>query len=697
MRRADFALGVDIGGTFTDLVLLDGRTGRVAVGKVLTSYGDLAKAVLEGIERLLGDERVAPRGVRLVVHGTTLATNALIERRGARTGLLVTRGFRDVLLMARESRYDIYDIELEVPPPLVPRALVREVTERMDAHGAVAVPLDPEDVRQAARELRDRGVEAVAVCLLHAYRNPAHERAVAAVLAEAAPGLAVSLSSDVVPDIREYERASTTVANAYVQPAIRRYLERLDEELRRIGIGGALLAMTSDGGTISVPAAVRYPVRLVESGPAGGALAAAWLGRQARVPDVIAFDMGGTTAKICVVDGGEPERSSDFEVARVYRFAKGSGLPLKVPGLEMIEIGAGGGSLARVDDLGLLKVGPESAGAMPGPACYGLGGTRPTVTDADLCLGYLDPDYFLGGEMRLDRDQAARAIAAGIGTPLGLTPARAAWGIHEIVNENMARAAKIHCLERGKDPRRYTLVAFGGAGPVHAFRVARALGIRQVLFPARAGVMSAFGFLVAPASFELIRAHPAPLGAADLAALNRLYAEMEAEGRALLRTGGVPAARMRVRRDAAIRYAGQSYELFVPLPAGRLGPAALRGAQAAFLRRYRSLYHRLNPDVPAELVRLRVVVAGPPPRVALERRRAGGPAARATKGVRRAYVHEAGDFVACPVYDRYALRPGTRFTGPAIVEERESTAVIGPGGVVTVDGDANLHVRLARA
>jgi N-methylhydantoinase A len=596
--------------------------------------------------------------------------------------------------MARESRYDIYDIELEVPPPLVPRALVREVTERLDAGGAAVVPLDPADVRAAVRELAARGVEALAVCFLHAYRNPAHERAAAAVAADAAPGLPVSLSSDVMPDIREYERASTTVANAYVQPAIRRYLAELEESLRRRGIGGQLLVMTSDGGTLGCEAAARYPVRLVESGPAGGALAAAWLGRQAGVQDVMAFDMGGTTAKICLVDGGAPERTTDFEVARVYRLARGSGLPLRTPVLDMIEIGAGGGSIARVGALGLLAVGPESAGAAPGPAAYGLGGVEPTVTDADLALGYLDPDYFLGGEMRLDPGRAAAAIAERVARPLGLDPTRAAWGIHEVVNEHMARAAKVHCLERGRDPRRYTLVAFGGAGPVHAFRVARALGIRDVLFPARAGVMSAFGFLVAPPAFELLRACPARLDEADPALVGRWLGEMEAEGRALLAGARVDPGAVRVERELAIRYVGQSYELSVPLPRDRPGRATLARAGQRFLRRYRARYHRLNPTVPLELVRLRVVVRGAPPAVALARPRGAASAAAARKGRRRAFMPEAGGFVDCPVYDRAALPPGARLAGPAIVEERESTAVIGPGGVARVDAFQNLRVRV---
>ena len=696
-QRADGALGVDIGGTFTDLVLLDRASGWLNVGKVLTTYDDVARGVLDGTRQVLAQGACPAGQVRTVVHGTTLVTNALIERRGARTALIVTRGFRDLLEMSRESRYDIYDIGIEVPAPLVPRALVFEVTERMDAHGEPAVPFVADELRQIAGELRARGVQAVAVCLLHAFRNPAHERAIAALLERETPEIVVSISSEVMPDIREYQRASTTVANAYVQPTIRVYMDRLREGLRRLAVQAPLLIMTSDGGTISCDTANRYPIRLVESGPAGGALAAAYLGRRAGLRDVIAFDMGGTTAKICVVDAGEPARASEFEVARVYRFAKGSGLPLHVPVLQMIEIGAGGGSVAGVDHMGLLKVGPESAGATPGPACYGLGGAVPTVTDADLYLGYLDPGYFLGGAMPLDRARAVRAIEDMVAKPLGISTTRAAWGIHEVVNENMARAAKVHCLEQGKDPRAYTLVAFGGAGPVHAFRVAAALGIRQILFPPEAGVMSALGFLVAPPALELLRAYVTPLAAADPAVVNRLYRDMEEEGRALLATAGVPAGQTTVRREAAVRYAGQSYELFVPVRGGTLGKTDLARIRARFVRQYRARYHRLTPDVPAEVVNWRVVVAGPEPRVRLRHRRDVGEARRARKGTRDIYLPEARRFVHCPVYDRYGLKDGARFRGPAIVEERESTVVIGPGSVAEVDAYHNLRVALSAA
>ncbi len=686
-------LGVDIGGTFTDFVLLDEVSGRAMTGKVLTRRDDLAGGVLLGVQELLARYDIPGRAVRKVVHGTTLATNALIERRGARTALVVTRGFRDILMLARESRYDIFDVDLEVPRPLVPRRLVFEVTERVAADGAVVEPLALDEVAAIARSLEAQRIDAVAVCLLHSFRNPQHERDLGAALAALVPDIAVSLSSDVMPDVREYERASTTVANAYVQPVMRSYLDRLADGLRAAGVPAEPLLIGSDAGTVGRAAALRYPVRLVESGPAGGALAASFLGTRAGEKNLIAFDVGGTTAKICVIDDGQPERADDFEVARVHRFAKGSGLPLKVPVIEMIEIGAGGGSIARVDELGLLRVGPDSATADPGPACYGRGGELPTVTDADLCLGYLDEHFFLGGAMRLDRALALDAIRRHVAEPLGLEPMRAAWGIHAVVNDNMARAAKVHCLERGKDPRDYVLLAYGGAGPVHAAPVAAALGIRRVLYPLRAGVMSALGFLAAPVAFERMRADIGPLDAVDLGRANRILAELAAEAGELVRAAGVRAAACVVKREAAVRFAGQSYTLPVPLPNARIARPHLDAVRARFIADYRERYYRLNPDVPIEIVSWRVTVTGPKPDLDLAPIDAAGRSAR--KGTRRVYFAEAGRFVDCAVYDRFALAPGRRLRGPAVIEEPESTAVIGPGSAAVVDRDGNLIATLA--
>ena len=688
-KPARYFLGVDIGGTFTDFALLDAASGVMHAAKVLTNYGDLARGVLDGVLEL---EALAPGcrpAIERVIHGTTLATNALIQRRGAKTALLVTAGFRDLLELARESRFDIYDIDIELPKPLVPRSRVFEIAERIDAQGGVVTALDETSVRAAIEAMRAQDLQAVAVCLLHSFRNPEHERRIAAILSQALPGVAVSISSDVMPDIREYERASTTAANAYVQPAIRSYLDRLAAGLRDEGVAAPLAVMTSDGGIVSCDTAIRYPVRLIESGPAGGAIASIYFAKRARADKVIALDMGGTTAKVCVIDGGRPERSTDFEVDRMFRFAKGSGLPLKIPVIEMIEIGAGGGSIAGVSRMGLLKVGPKSAGSEPGPACYGRGATAPTVTDADLFLGYLDAGFFLGGRMPLDREAAARTIESAVAKPLGVTTLRAAWGIHQIVNENMARAAKVHCLERGKDPREYTLIAYGGAGPVHADRVARILGIRRILYPLRAGVMSAFGFLVAQPAFEMVRADFAPLDAADPAHVNAILREMEAEGRALVVTAGVSASKLRARIEANVRFEGQSFELCVPV-ARQVSRPEFDRIKHRFFAAYRARYHRLHRDVPVEIVSWRVTIEAPAERVELDGSSATPRAGNARKGSRKVYMPEAGRFVDCPVYDRYALAPGRRLRGPAIIEERESTVVVGPGARCEVDREFNL-------
>ena len=687
------SLGVDIGGTFTDLVLLDSATGRIDVRKVLTDYDDLAGAVLRGAQQILTNGASHSGDIARVVHGTTLVTNALIQRHGAQTALLVTRGFRDVLELGRESRYDIYAIDIEIPQPLVPRHLVFEVDERLDNTGRVVTPLDESQVRTLARDLRAQGIRAVAVCLLHAYRSAAHEARIAELFAEEAPEIVVSCSSSVMPDIREYERACTTVANAFVQPPIRQYLERLSDELRRLGVQGPLLLMTSDGGTISTQTALAHPIRLMESGPAGGAIAASFIGKEHGLEHVLAYDMGGTTAKLCVIDEGKPEHTDQFEFGRVFRFAKGSGLPLKVPALEMIEIGAGGGSIAHIDAMGRLRVGPESAGASPGPACYALGGDAPTVTDADLYLGYLDADAFLGGSMRLDKHAAVAAIERDIAKPLGLSTTRAAWGIHEVVNDNMARAAKIHCLERGKDPRNYTLVAYGGAGPVHADRIARALGLSSIVYPLRAGVMSAFGFLVAPPSFELLRAIVTPLDNLDIAEANGLLRAMEKEGRALIKSANVASSECVVRRELGLRFKGQSFELSVPLPASALKKSDVPAVRARFLRLYRERFHRLNPDVPLEVVNVRVVVSGTRKRIVLPEPARNG--RRAKKGERNIYVPERNAFLRCPVYDRYALTAGARLRGPCVVEEAESTAVLGTCAVAKVARNGNLVVTLS--
>ncbi|HMB34385.1 MAG TPA: hydantoinase/oxoprolinase family protein [Methylomirabilota bacterium] len=691
-------IGVDIGGTFTDLVWVDDATGAVQVGKLLTTPKDPSQAVEQGVVTVLNDAGSLAADVRSLIHGTTLATNALIERKGARTGLLTTAGFRDAVEIGREGRYDMYDLFIDHPSPLVPRHLRLEVSERMLADGRVLTPLDPASARAAIERLRGAGVEALAICLLHAYRNPAHERALRDICAELLPGVPVSCSSDVVPEIREYERTSTTCANVYVMPLMARYLDDLERKLHDLGIPGNFYIMLSAGGVATPDTAKRVPIRLVESGPAAGALAAARMARELGEPKLLSFDMGGTTAKACVIDVGEPLLAREFEVARADRFKKGSGLPIRVPCIELIEIGAGGGSLARVDRMGLLKVGPDSAGADPGPACYAQGGKVPTVTDADLLLGYLDPGFFLGGRMRLDVDAARQAVEDTVGRTMGLAVTEAAWGIHRVVNENMAAAARVHGIERGKDLRAYPLFAFGGAGPVHAWHVGRILKVPRVLVPFGAGAMSAYGLLAAPLAFDFVRTASQRLDTADWSQINRLYEEMEAEGRAILQNAAVADRDVRIRRTAEMHYTGQGHEVEVELPPGRLSAASLGVIVERYEAAYRALYSRVPLGVPIEALNFRVVVSGPVPDISVSGSRPDAVPAAATtpapKGRRQAYFPEAGGYVDTPVYDRYALNPGAAFAGPAIVEERESTTVIGPDARVRVDGHLTLILEL---
>jgi N-methylhydantoinase A len=652
---------VDIGGTFTDLCLA-GERGVVAVGKTLTTHDAPSEAVERVLVETLDGAGVAISDVELVVHGTTLVTNAIIERKGARTALLATRGFRDAVEIGREKRYELYDLQVELPRPLAPRHLRFDVPERILADGTVAEALDVAHVEKLARELDATGVEAVAVSFLHAYANDAHEREALAAIERAAPDLRVSLSSEVVSEIREFERTSTTLANVYVQELVERYLADLASRLERLGFGGRLAVMLSGGGIATVETASRFPVRIVESGPAAGALAAAALGAQAGVAELLSFDMGGTTAKLCAIEGGRPLVTDDFEVDRVYRLKRGSGLPLKVPVIDMIEIGAGGGSIARVSALGTLAVGPDSAGADPGPVCYGLGGEEPTVTDADLLLGYLDPGYFLGGRLELDLDGARRAVEELVAVPLGLSMDEAAWGIHQVVNENMANAARIHAVERGLDPRALPLFAFGGAGPVHALGVAAAVGSPTVIAPSAAGVASAIGFLTAPLAFDFVRTRRVLLDELDPAEIEGLLGEMEAEGEALLGIDHVTH-----RRSADLRYAGQGHEL-------RIEFSDLATLGEAFASRYREVYGHEGPAVPVEAVNWRVVSSGPVPKLDLSP--AHRPSGDALKGEREAYFPSGRRRVS--VYDRYALEAGTAIDGPAILEERESTLVVPP-------------------
>ncbi len=692
-----FRVGVDVGGTFTDVLLLDDRTGAFRVAKTLTTPDDPAVGVLRAVAEALEVAGAPGPAVSQVIHGTTLVTNAIIQRCGAPTALLTTRGFRDVLDIAREHRYDMYDLLLEQPRPLVPRSARFEVDERILADGTIERPLDASQIDPLAAEIARRGFRAIAVVFLHAFRNPTHERLARDRLAALLPDRRISLSSEVAGEIREYERTSTTVANAYVQEIVDSYLDRLAADLQATGFTGRLLIMLSNGGLATVDTAKRFPIRLIESGPAAGALAAAHAGQQAGWPSLLSFDMGGTTAKACLIEKGQPLTTSEFEVDRVDRFKPGSGLPIKAPAIEMIEIGAGGGSIARIDRFGLVKVGPESAGAEPGPACYGRGGVRPTVTDADLVLGYLDPDFFLGGLMPLDRAAAVEAIRVHVAEPLGQSVTAAAWSIHQVVNETMASAARIHAVERGKDVRNYPLFAFGGAGPVHAYRVAEILGLRRIIAPFAAGVGSTLGFLVAPIAFDFVRGAAGLLSSLDWREIDRLYEEMEAEGDTLLAAARVAPEEIARQRSGDLRLAGQAHQIAVPVPLGRLTPASAAAIQRAFDETYRGLFKRAAPGVPVEALNWRLRVSGPVPRVRpllAARVETGGDA---RKGTRPIYLPERRDFVVVPVYDRYRLAPGARLDGPAVVEERESTVVIGERGRAVVDEWANLVIDLAEA
>ena len=631
--------------------------------------------------------------VAQAVHGTTLGSNVVIERKARGVGLLTTRGFRDVLIIGREKRYQVYDLQIEKPASLIPRRLIGEVTERVLADGSVGTPLDEVEARLAIRELTARGVTTLAVCLLHAYLNPVHERRIAAIAAEEAPGLIVTLSHEVSPTFREYERTSTTAVNAYVMSIVREYLHGLATAMAQRGYRGRLFVMQSSGGIATAEAMQRYPVRMIESGPAAGALMAAAYGELTGHHDLIAFDMGGTTAKLALIEKGRPATTTAFELHRVNN-APGSGLPMNIQAIDLVEIGAGGGSIAQAK-LGVIAVGPESASSTPGPVCYGRGGREPTVTDADVVLGYINPEYFAGGSIKLQAGAAARAIEQRIAQPLGLSLEDAAWGIHTIVNTNMELATRVVSIERGRDPRDLTFIAFGGSGPVHGCRLAQALGIPRIVLPAAAGVTAAIGLLAAEVKFDVARTYVRRLDAVDVVALDAMYGEMSAQAIAVVQESAV-AGDVTVSRSADARYVGQGYEVTVPVPSGRLDPAALERVRASFHEIYAARNGYANTAEPVEVVTWKLSAIGGSPRVALAKASArSGDLHR--KGTRRAYFPEARGYVDTPVYDRYTLATGTALTGPAIVEERESTTVLPPGVTATVDEYANLIVETKAA
>ncbi len=693
----NYSLGIDIGGTFTDLVVCDHDSGRQLSRKVLTTHDDPARAVTAGVAAILDEARLPTSRFTRVVHATTLFTNALIERTGAPTGLVTTAGFRDTLEIGRERKYELYDLALARPEPLVPRNLRAEVGERVRADGSVRQPLDPEELGVRVAELAAAGATSIAVVFLHAYVNSVHERAAVRLIARRHPGLSVTASHEVAPEIREYERASTTVANAYIKPLAHRYLARMAGQLADLKIPAPLLLMQSSGGLTHVAEAQRLPVQMLESGPAAGAIAGAFFGREDSGGNLLAFDMGGTTAKLSLVDGGEPLTAYAFEAARQRRFVEGSGLPIRISTIELIEIGAGGGSIAHVDEIGLLKVGPRSAGSEPGPACYRRGGTEPTVTDADLVLGYLNPDYFAGGTLPIDVT-AARAALERLAARIGLSPIDVAWGVHDIVNESMASAARVHIAERGRDPRGYALLCTGGAGPVHASSVARKLGLRAVICPPSAGVASALGLLIAPARVDRVATVGLRLDRGDPGELEAAFRRLEDEARAVMADTGLKLETATFQRLADGRFLGQGFDLVVPLPAGPYdGPdaaAVRRSLQDAFEAAYREKFALTPPDVPVEFINIRVAVRAPVAgsEVVLQGRAADG--GTAVKGRRPAYFPEAGGFVTTTVYERARLGVGERIAGPAVVEEEGSTLVLGPGADARVAGTGNIVVTL---
>jgi N-methylhydantoinase A len=683
MRSALGRLAVDIGGTFTDLALE--TSGQRHTAKVLTTPDAPERGVMAGVGAILAQAEMQASDITILIHGTTLATNAVIERKGAKTALITTQGFRDVLALGNESRYDQYDLNIVLPEPLVPRHLRLAVPERLDNEGHVLLPLDEAAVRALVPTLVREGVQSVAVGFIHGFVNPTHERRVRDILAEMLPAMPVSLASDVSPEMREWERFSTTAANAYVQPMMARYLGILEADLRAIGMAAPIFMMLSGGGLTTIATACRFPIRLVESGPAGGAIFSATIAAECGLPAVLSFDMGGTTAKICLIDNFKPQTSRSFEVARVGRFRKGSGLPLRIPVIEMVEIGAGGGSLAHVDSLGRIGVGPESAGADPGPACYGRGGMHPAVTDANLSLGRYDPERFAGGSMTLHPDASLAALDADIGQKLSLSPELAGLGVVEMVDENMANAARVHAIESGKTYDGRTMIAFGGGGPVHGYRVAEKVGISRILVPTGAGVGSAIGFLRAPVGYEVVRSLYQRFSTFDVHAVNVLLDVMTAEAEAVVAEGSFGAPTRQVR-TAFMRYVGQGHEIPVSFPDRVLTQDDVVKIRAAYDRAYAHFYDRPVPGSDVEIMSYAVQVS------TISDHAAGtgavsDAAAYEAKASRVQQVRDTttGEVSAWAIHDRTDLTPGATLSGPAIIAENETSTLVGPGWTASID------------
>ncbi len=696
MSERYYRLGCDIGGTFTDFVLLNDQTGELTINKCLTTPKDPSDAVEQGIREL---EVKVPGFVEKmdeVIHGTTLVINSIIERKGARTGLITTKGFRDVLELGREIRYAPYDIFSEYPKPLVPRRFRIEVDERVRSDGTILKPLDPEDAKQVVRSLVNMGVESIAVCLLNSFENPTHELMIKEIIEKEAPHVSISISYHVLPQIREYERTSTTVTNAYVKPLTGSYLARLSGRLESIGCKGKLFIMLSSGGITSVDTAAQFPVRIIESGPTAAVIAGQYYGKMFNLPDMFCFDMGGTTAKSCLIQRGVAGVVPTFEVGRVQRFMKGSGLTIQVPVVDLMEIGAGGGSIAKVSKLGTLQVGPESSSADPGPICYARGGQDPCVTDADLLLGYLDENYFLGGEMKLDKDAAKQGVMEKIAKPLGVTFVQAIWGIHDLINETMAAAAKTHIAEKGGNPKIVTVSAFGGAGPVHAYGLAKKLGAPRLLVPPNAGVGSALGFFTAPRAFDLVRSHKVSLADANFSEIEKIFRELESDGEKTLKKSGKDEA-VRFERSLDMRFVGQGSETNVPIAERDFTKLKREDIRKKFDKIYEKLYGRTYPDSAVEFINFKVRASLPERLFKFSKLDTKGQGLKAAiKGQRPAYSGIAKEFIPYTVYDRYRLFPNATFKGPAIIEEKESTLIVGEDARVSVDDYGFLWVDLAK-
>jgi N-methylhydantoinase A len=685
VKKSSFRLGCDIGGTFTDFVLVNDESGTFETYKCLTTPADPSDAVEEGIQHLA--ERIPGVTSRIdeVIHGTTLVINAIIERKGAKTALMTTRGFRDVLELGREIRYDAYDIFSEYPQPLVPRYLRKEINERIASDGRVLLASDPAEVADLLHELLAQGIESLAVCLINSFENPIHEKLIKEIVAKEAPDLSLSTSFEVLPQIREYERTCTTTTNAYVKPITSKYLKKLSARLRSLGVNGKIFIMLSSGGITSVETAREFPVRIIESGPTAAVIASQHYGKMFQLKDIFCFDMGGTTAKSCLIQKGHAGLVSTFEVGRVQRFKKGSGLPIQVPVVDLMEIGAGGGSIAKISKMGLLQVGPESAGASPGPVSYDRGGTEPTVTDADLVLGYLDPNYFLGGTMPLNKTAAESAIEEKVAHPLSTSLTEAAFGIHDLINETMAAAAKTHIAEKGGNPNVVTITAFGGAGPVHAYGLAKKIGAPRIVVPPLAGVGSALGFFTAPVAFDLTRSHRVGLDEADFHEIEALFQELQKDGAAILQTA-VGEKNLTYERSLMMRFVGQGAETDLPVQSKPFGQWKKSAIRELFDSTYEKLYGRTYPEAQIEFVTFKVRVSLPEkpfhiPKISKQ----GGSLAACSKGTRKAFSLAGKDFIPFNVYDRFKLFPGAAIQGPAIIEEKESTIVVGEDATAKVD------------